>query len=414
MSVVVAFGVSVAVGLVFGIVPASRRPSRIRSSVSGTSDTSRVRSQLPAADAPLDTASLLAALVASLALAARRPAHAASPPPSRSRCRTRSRWRSSRGQRRRSRAASRDAARFAQRRVQRALCCRSSSSPATRRTSITASTRSPQPDGIDAVRRPVAEPVDARPRLQRRRFRSPAARSPSARRSAASTHSATTRHQVLSDVAVRRQLQQDLFKPRDVVWDERVQSLERERRRAGVSRGARRRRRHHRRRVLRPVRAADVARERDGNVAVNDTLYTLNKGRFEVGKIGENDLLKSELALLRARAARRRRQARARSRRGRAAPAARLSRGPGRSRSSRRTRSRSSTPTPTSPCSEALKNSSAMEQNELDDTCSAGAASTTAKLNNRFNATIVGERRLQSDRDGVRPARIRARSASSR
>jgi outer membrane protein TolC len=37
------------------------------------------------------------------------------------------------------------------------------------------------------------------------------------------------------------------------------------------------------------------------NVAVNDTLYTLNKGRFEVGKIGENDLLQSELALLRER-----------------------------------------------------------------------------------------------------------------
>ena len=37
------------------------------------------------------------------------------------------------------------------------------------------------------------------------------------------------------------------------------------------------------------------------NVAVNDTLYTLNKGRFEVGKIGENDLLQSELALLQAR-----------------------------------------------------------------------------------------------------------------
>ncbi len=36
------------------------------------------------------------------------------------------------------------------------------------------------------------------------------------------------------------------------------------------------------------------------NAAVNDTLYTLNKGRFEVGKIGENDLLQSELALLRA------------------------------------------------------------------------------------------------------------------
>ncbi|MEP6574243.1 MAG: TolC family protein, partial [Gemmatimonadota bacterium] len=37
------------------------------------------------------------------------------------------------------------------------------------------------------------------------------------------------------------------------------------------------------------------------NAAINDTLYTLNKGRFEVGKIGENDLLQSELALLRAR-----------------------------------------------------------------------------------------------------------------
>jgi len=39
------------------------------------------------------------------------------------------------------------------------------------------------------------------------------------------------------------------------------------------------------------------------NAAINDTLYTLNKGRLEVGKIGENDLLQSELALLRARSA---------------------------------------------------------------------------------------------------------------
>lgn len=39
------------------------------------------------------------------------------------------------------------------------------------------------------------------------------------------------------------------------------------------------------------------------NAAVNDTLYTLNNGRFEVGKIGENDLLQSELALLRSRVA---------------------------------------------------------------------------------------------------------------
>ena len=41
----------------------------------------------------------------------------------------------------------------------------------------------------------------------------------------------------------------------------------------------------------------------ENNAATNDTLYTLNKGRFEVGKIGENDLLQSELALLRSRAA---------------------------------------------------------------------------------------------------------------
>ena len=37
------------------------------------------------------------------------------------------------------------------------------------------------------------------------------------------------------------------------------------------------------------------------NVAVNDTLYLLNTGRFDIGSIGENDLLQSELALLRAR-----------------------------------------------------------------------------------------------------------------
>lgn len=37
------------------------------------------------------------------------------------------------------------------------------------------------------------------------------------------------------------------------------------------------------------------------NTATNDTLFTLNKGRYEVGKIAENDLLQSELALLRVR-----------------------------------------------------------------------------------------------------------------
>lgn len=36
------------------------------------------------------------------------------------------------------------------------------------------------------------------------------------------------------------------------------------------------------------------------NVAVNDTIYALSQGRFELGKIAENDLLQSELALLNA------------------------------------------------------------------------------------------------------------------
>ncbi len=37
------------------------------------------------------------------------------------------------------------------------------------------------------------------------------------------------------------------------------------------------------------------------NVAVNDTIYTLSEGRFDIGSIAENDLLQSELALLNAR-----------------------------------------------------------------------------------------------------------------
>ena len=39
------------------------------------------------------------------------------------------------------------------------------------------------------------------------------------------------------------------------------------------------------------------------NATVNDTTYKLNTGRFQVGKIGQDELLQSELALLRARAA---------------------------------------------------------------------------------------------------------------
>lgn len=39
------------------------------------------------------------------------------------------------------------------------------------------------------------------------------------------------------------------------------------------------------------------------NVAVNDTIYTLSEGRYEIGRIAENDLLQSELQLLNAQSA---------------------------------------------------------------------------------------------------------------
>lgn len=39
----------------------------------------------------------------------------------------------------------------------------------------------------------------------------------------------------------------------------------------------------------------------EANAAVNDTLYRMNRGRLEIGRIGENELLQSELQLLRAR-----------------------------------------------------------------------------------------------------------------
>ena len=123
-----------------------------------------------------------------------------------------------------------------------------------------------------------------------------------------------------------------------------------------------------------------------GNVAVNDTLYTLNKGRFEVGKISENDLLKSELALLRARAA---------------VEDARLAR----DRAEAVLRRTISYPDgqplsivtpdaipivdadPEIAVAQALRNSSSMEQNELDQVV-ARQGIEQARSNNRFNAKI--------------------------
>lgn len=95
---------------------------------------------------------------------------------------------------------------------------------------------------------------------------------------------------------------QDLFKPRARLWDLRAQDIraslaERQylesREDAALNTSS----------AFFDYYAANVAlRNALANAAVNDTLYTLNKGRFEVGKIGENELLQSELQLLRARA----------------------------------------------------------------------------------------------------------------
>ncbi len=181
-------------------------------------------------------------------------------------------------------------------------------------------------------------------------------------------------------------LEQDLFRPREIVWDKRVQSLS-----ANVAeRGyleAREDVAGNTADAFFNLYAQEVAlANASKNVAVNDTLFTLNKGRFEVGKIGENDLLKSELALLRARAA---------------ADDARLAR----DRAEAALRRLIAYPdgqalaiaTPDSiplvdadpevAVREALKNSSATQQNELDDV-QAKHAIAAARANNRFNAKI--------------------------
>ncbi|HXT16008.1 MAG TPA: TolC family protein [Gemmatimonadaceae bacterium] len=181
-------------------------------------------------------------------------------------------------------------------------------------------------------------------------------------------------------------LQQDLFKPRTLVWNEKEQSLG-----ATVA--------EHAYLEAREDVAANVAgaffdlyaaevslRNATANQAVNDTLYTLNKGRYEVGKIGENDLLKSELQLLRARASvddskLQRDRAEAALRRQLVVPDGQ--------------RFTIAVPDsipnvavdPDLAVSEALRNASAMQQNTLDETF-AKQEITTAKLNNRFNATL--------------------------
>ena len=181
-------------------------------------------------------------------------------------------------------------------------------------------------------------------------------------------------------------LRQDLFKPREVLWDVRAQDLraslaERQylesREDVAVSTAS----------AFFDYYAATVTLNNTTiNAAVNDTLYTLNKGRFEVGKIGENDLLQSELQLLRARAS---------------VDGARLERDRTESALRRLINVHSSdtlavvppqnVPTvevdPEMAVTEALKNGSVSEQAALDSV-SARRSATEARLNNGFGATI--------------------------
>ncbi|MEO8624862.1 MAG: TolC family protein, partial [bacterium] len=181
-------------------------------------------------------------------------------------------------------------------------------------------------------------------------------------------------------------LRQDLFKPNALVWDERVQSLNA----VVAERGyleARENVAQNTADAFFNLYTQEMAlKNATFNAAVNDTLYTLNKGRYEVGKIGENDLLKSELALLRARAA---------------VDDARLARDRAEAALRRQTSYPDGQPltivTPDSipivdadpevAVREALKNSSAMRQNELDNTVTKRGIA-QAKSDNRFNATV--------------------------
>lgn len=98
-------------------------------------------------------------------------------------------------------------------------------------------------------------------------------------------------------------LRQPLFRPNTLAWDRRAQPIR-------VEKANRQYREAVEDIAIQTTNAFfDVYATRmaltnaTANAGINDTLYTLNQGRFQVGKIGENDLLQSELALLRARTA---------------------------------------------------------------------------------------------------------------
>lgn len=103
---------------------------------------------------------------------------------------------------------------------------------------------------------------------------------------------------IWSSTPVTVGIRQPIFRPNSIGWDMREQPV----RTAVAERQYLEAREDVALRVTGlffDVYAAEVSLETAlANVGVNDTLYTLNKGRYEIGRIGENDLLQSELALL--------------------------------------------------------------------------------------------------------------------
>ncbi len=109
--------------------------------------------------------------------------------------------------------------------------------------------------------------------------------------------------QTWSSVPVTIGLRQDILRPNEAGWDRREQSV----RALGDERGYRQAMEDVALQTADRFFAAYSARlvlaNATTNAAVNDTLYRLNTGRYQVGRIGENDLLQSQLALLRSRTA---------------------------------------------------------------------------------------------------------------
>src|SRR5262249_50724929 len=111
----------------------------------------------------------------------------------------------------------------------------------------------------------------------------------------------TSSSRVYNSTPVTIGLSQDIFRPNSLKWDSREQDI-----RAVVADReyleAREDVAINTANAFFDLYSARLALDNAASkVAINDTLYNLNKGRFEVGKIGENDLLQSELALLQAR-----------------------------------------------------------------------------------------------------------------